>query len=98
MIIFKLSVTAGPAHPTYPAGVAIAAICMVDSQDADQARGRATDRLFELGWSSMTFEQTVLLPSTPDTSGWTEVMIEALGDAKELGVSLIVYPEPASAA
>ncbi len=93
MIIFKLTVSASPAHPTYPPGVEIAAICMVDSADLDDARQWAADRLFELGWESITFDQSVLLPPDPDTSAFDVVMLGALGDAKELGVSLIVYPE-----
>jgi hypothetical protein len=98
VIIFKLSVTASSAHPTYLSGIEMAAICMVDSRDADLARQRAAVRLHELGWSSMTFKETVLLPLNPDTSAYSQVMVEALSDARELGVSLIVYPEPSGAA
>src|SRR5688500_6365832 len=98
MHIFRLYVTASPAHPTHLAGVQMDAICMVDSSDTDQARQKASDRLTELGWASVTFRDTILLPPDPDISHFNQVMLEAFGDARELGVSLIVYPEPLSAA
>jgi hypothetical protein len=71
---------------------------MVDSEDTDSARQRASNRLFELGWASIEFGETVLLPSNPDTSSFNKVMLEAVDLAKELGVSLIVYPEVSDAA
>ena len=98
MHIFRLYVTASPKHPTYSAGVELDAICMVDSSDTDQARHKASDRLAELGWASLTFRDTILLPPNPDISGFNQVMSDAFRDAKDLGVSLIVYPEPSGAA
>jgi len=98
MHIFRMFVTAGPNHPTHFAGVRLNAICMVDSSDTDQARLKASDRLAELGWASVTFGDTILLPPDPDTSGFNQVMLDAFRDAKNLGVSLIVYPEPSGTA
>jgi len=98
MHIFRLYVTAGPSHPTYPSGVRLDAICMVDSSDTDQASEKASHRLTELGWASVTFKDTILLPSDPDISGFNQVMLDAIRDAKDLGVSLIVYPEPSGTA
>ena len=98
MHIFRLYVTAGPGHPTHFAGVQLDAICMVDSSDTDEARQKASDRLAELGWASATFRDTILLPPSPDISGFNQVMLDAFGAAKDLGVSLIVYPEPSGAA
>ena len=98
MHIFRLFVTAGPSHPTHFSGVHLDAICMVDSSDTDQARHKASDRLAELGWASVTFRDTILLPPDPDVSGFSQVMLDAFRDAKDIGVSLIVYPEPSGAA
>jgi len=98
MHIFRLFVTAGPSHPTHLAGVPFDAICMVDSSDTDQARHKASDRLAELGWASVIFKDTILLPPAPDVSGLNQVMLDAYRNAKDLGVSLIVYPEPSGAA
>ena len=98
MHIFRLYVTASSTHPTQLAGVQTDAICMVDSSDTDLARQKASARLAELGWASVTFRDTVLLPPDPDISGFNQVMLEAFGDARELGVSLILYPEPSGAA
>jgi hypothetical protein len=98
MHIFRLYVTAGPGHPTHFAGVQLDAICMVDSPHTDEARQKASDRLAELRWASATFRDTILLPPNPDISGFNQVMLDAFQDAKELGVSLIVYPEPSGAA
>ena len=98
MHIFRLYVTAGPNHPTHLAGQQMDAICMVDSSDTDQARQKAADRLAELGWASVTFRETMLLAPDPDISGFSPLLAEAFGDAKDLGVSLIVYPEQPGAA
>jgi len=94
MHIFRLLIKAGPKQCSYPEGSAMAAVCMVDSQSTDEARQRACDRLFELGWESITFEQTVLLPYDPDISHFDDLMEESYRDAKRLGVSVIEYPEP----
>ena len=98
MHIFRLYVTAGLNHPTYSSGTQLDAICMVDSSDGNEARLRASDRLGELGWVSVTYRETIVLPPDPDTSGFNHVMLDAIRLAKELGVSLIVYPEPSGAA
>ncbi len=98
MHMFRLYVTAGQNHPTQLAGVQMDAICMVDSSDTDQARLKASSRLAELGWASIAFRETILLPPGPDISGFSPLLVEAFGDARGLGVSLIVYPEQLGAA
>jgi hypothetical protein len=92
--VFKLSVTAGPSHPTYPKGLTAAATCLVDSIDVVEARERVVTRLSELGWDPPEFEGTVIqLPPDPDLSHLSPTMLKAVGEARELGVCLVVYPE-----
>jgi len=93
MNIFRLSVTAGPAHPTYPAGMEMAAICLVDLRDTEQARQKAADWLAGLGWASVAFGDSFLLPANPDTANFNKAMLEAFHSAKKQGAALIVYPE-----
>ena len=93
MHIFQLLIEAGSTQATYPQGVKIAAVCMVDSQDTEQACGKASDRLFELGWHSIEFQQTVLLPPGADIGKFDAVMTQSYRDAQRLGVSVIEFPE-----
>ena len=90
-------IAAGPEQATYPEGTEISAVCMVDSQDTEQARERASDRLFELGWRSVTFQQAVLLPPGADIGHFGAVMAQSYQDAQRLGVSVIEFPEPKGA-
>jgi|GEM_PF-6448437 len=93
MHIFQLLIEAGPEQANYPQGVEIAAVCMVDSQDTEQARRKASDRLFELGWCSIAYQQTVLLPPGADIGRFDAVMAHSYRDAQRLGVSVIEFPE-----
>ena len=94
MIVFKLSVTAGASHPTYPEGLTAAATCIVDSMNVAEARNTTVSRLAELGWEPPQFEETVIqLPPDPDMSRLSALMAKAVQEARELGVCLVVYPE-----
>lgn len=93
MHIFELLVEAGSEQATYPQGIEIAVVCMVDSQDTGLARKKASDRLFELGWCSIAFQQTVLLPPGADIGNFDAVMTQSYQDAQRLGVSVIEFPE-----
>jgi hypothetical protein len=94
LIVFELSVTAGASHPKYPKGLTAAATCFVDSNDVVEARRRAVTRLSQLGWDPPEFEGPVIqLPPDPDLSHLSQTMLRAVGEARELGVCVVVYPE-----
>jgi len=51
-------------------------------------------KLAELGWETPpVFEGTIKLPADPDLSSVSSVLVQAIGEARELGVCLVVYPE-----
>ena len=93
MHCFRLSITAGEKHRSFPPGTEVDAICLVDSADSDVAMRKAVDRLMGLGWSAVAnVKSTLVLPPDTDISSYSDVLKQAHADAKRLGVSLIVYP------
>lgn len=96
MHVLRATLQADPDHPDYAPGKTVAAVIMVDIAvaDAAAARGKATDRLFELGWRQVEFGTIVLLPESLDFTGFGSDLREAYEDARRLGVSVVLYPEP----
>ena len=93
MHCFRLSITAGEEHRSFPPGTEVDAICLVDSADSDVAMRKAVDRLMGLGWSAVaSVKSTLVLPPDTDISAYSDVLKQAHADAKRFGVSLIVYP------
>lgn len=96
MILIKALVTAGPNHPSYTEGLEMQANVFVDSDNWSEAESKALRRLGELGWESTMVKDSMHIPDGSDLSHLKANLVEAWNLAKELGVSLIVYPPRAN--
>jgi hypothetical protein len=96
MHTFRVRVTAGENHPTYPAGFDSDGIVVVDSRDHEAARKMAFDRLQELGWSQATVSGTILLADPLDASTFSPLLLKAVSLARELTVAVVIYPPKAT--
>lgn len=91
MHVFKLSMTAGATCTAAPPGTLMSGACLVDHDDASQARDGALLALNALGFESCTFLDVARLPASPDLSRFNEAMRQAFEQARREGVSVLLY-------